>query len=415
MTADAGQAIVLTHAKLKPVTDQDGAALSESAKDAGAVQVQFNPESLDISLSNSFKESSGDSPTQLVDEASAQLSLELQFDTTDTGIDVRQRTHQVAKFLKPLDTTMEVERGDPLPPPIVVEFDWGAIVFQGYMDSYSETLEYFSHDGVPLRAKVSISLTQQERSFDPRQSSDAEGNDAGAYSNDAVGDDPFASGAVEQDVEQGAPMDNAAAAANGVEDPRNPGVDKVALPEKSGKLGRAAAAFAQAGASLGGGLGGGLSAGIGAGIGGGIGGGISAGAGIGASGGIGFGGSAGAGFGAGIGAGIGGGASAGVGFGAGAGLRVSGGASFGASAGASLGGSLGGSFGASAGLGGTAAAFSGLSTKPPKLELKPVSLGPATAAATTTASSASLGGSLKAEAGGSLSAKVGTSISFGGD
>ena len=154
MTSDAGQSVVVLHAKLKPVTNQDGVALSEADKDAAAVELQFNPESLDITLSNNFKESSGDSPTQLVDEASAQLSLELQFDTTDTGIDVREKTTKIANFLKPLDTTMAVERGDPLPPPKVVEFDWGAIAFQGYMDSYSETLEFFSHDGVPLRAKV---------------------------------------------------------------------------------------------------------------------------------------------------------------------------------------------------------------------------------------------------------------------
>jgi len=363
MTADAGQGRALTKAKLKPCTDQNGAQLSESAKDAAAVEVQFNPETLDITLSNNFKESSGDSPTQLVDEASAQLSLELQFDTTDSGLDVRQKTHQVAKFLKPLDTTMAVERGDPLPPPMVVEFDWGAIVFQGYMDSYSETLEFFSHDGVPLRAKVSISLTQQERSFDPRQGQDSAGNDTGPFSSDGVSNDPFASGAVEQDVDPAAPMDNAAAAANGIEDARQPGVDKVALPELSGGvLGRGPAAFAQAGASLGGGL----SAGIGGGIG------IGAGAGI----------------------GIGASAGAGIDFGASADFG------FGASAGFSAG-------------GGTAAAFAGLSAKPPKLELKPVGLSTFNTATTATTGMASLGGSLKASAGGSLSAKVGTSITFG--
>jgi len=402
MTADAGRGISVTHAKLKPVTDQNGAQLSEGDKDAQAVEVQFNPETLDITLSNNFKESSGDSPTQLVDEASAQLSLELQFDTTDTGVDVRQKTHEVAKFLKPLDITMEVERGDPLPPPMVVEFDWGAILFQGYMDSYSETLEFFSHDGVPLRAKVSVSLTQQERSFDPRQGQDSEGNETGPYSNDAVNNDPFASGAVEQDVDPNAPMDNAASAANGVENPRQPGVDKVAMPEKSGQLGRAPAAFAQAGASLGAGLGGGLSAGIGAGIG--------AGAGISAVAGVDFGASAGAGIGASAGAGFG--VSAGAGFGASAGARfgAGAGAGFGAPAGAGFSAGAGASFGND-----TTAAFSGLSLKPPKLELKPVSLSSANAAVTATTGSATLGGSLKAQSGASLSAKVGTSITFGED
>lgn len=361
MTSDAGQGVNIVHAKLKPVTDQDGAQLSEADKDAQAITVQFNPETLDISLSNNFKESSGDSPTQLVDEASAQLSLELQFDTTDTGVDVRQKTHEVAKFLKPLDVTREVERGDPLPPPMVVEFDWGAIVFQGYMDSYSETLEFFSHDGVPLRAKVSVSLTQQERAFDPRQKKDSEGQNAGPYSNDAINADPFASGAVEQDVDPNRAMDNAAAAANGVEDARQPNVDKVALPEKGGgKLGRGPAAFAEAGASFGAGLSGGLSAGIGG----------------------------------------------------GAGIGISGTAGLGASAGVSFGSS--GSAGVSLG-GDTRAAFSGLSAKPPKLELKPAKLPTITPVKTPTIGSAKLGGALTSKSGDSLSAKVGASISFGED
>jgi hypothetical protein len=54
-----------------------------------------------------------------------------------------------------------------------------------------------------------------------------------------------------------------------------------------------------------------------------------------------------------------------------------------------------------------------LSTKPPKLMLKPVSVGSMHAAVTATAGAASLGGALKASSGASLSAKVGASITFG--
>ena len=352
MSGDAGQGVALTRAKLKPVTDQNGAALSESDKNARAVEVQFNPETLDITLSNNFKKSKGESPTQLVDEASAQLSLELQFDTTDTGEDVRQKTHKVASFLKPLDIRLEVERGDPLPPPVVVEFDWGAILFQGYLDSYSETLEFFSHDGVPLRAKVSISLTQQERSFDPRHRRDAETGEARAFSTEGVSEDPFADGAVEQQVDPQRPIDNAAAAANGVEDARRPGVDKLALPERAGKLGRAPAAFAQAGA----------------------------------------------GFGTAFGAGIQAGGAFGIGIGGNSVLDIANGTPFAARLDP-----------------GTTAAFAGLSAKPPQLALKPVMLVADEKAATATAGKVSLGGALEARSGSSMAAKVGSSISFGED
>lgn len=394
----SGQGVNIPKAKLKPITDQDGARLSEADKTAQAIEVQFNPETLDITLTNNFKESSGDSPTQLVDEASAKLSFDLYFDTTDSGVDVRQKTNEVAAFLKPLDITMEVERGDPLPPPKVVEFDWGAILFQGYMDSYSENLEYFSHDGVPLRAKVSISLTQQERSFEPRQQQNAQGENTGPYSNDAVNNDPFAGGAVEQDADPNAPMDNATAAANGVENPRQPGTDKVAMPT-GGKLGRDPAAFAQAGASLGAGLSAGIGAGAGIGIGGGAG--IGAGAGIGTSGGAGI--SAGAGFGVSAGAGVGASAGFGAGASAGFGAGISASAGFGVSAGEGL------------SAGGTTAAFSGLSVKPPKLELKPVTISAKPPTLTASVGSTSLGGAVKTTSGASLSAKVGASIEFPGD
>ena len=39
-------------------------------------------------------------------------------------------------------------------------FLWGTFQFMGLVDSYNETLEFFSASGVPLRSAVSISLTQ---------------------------------------------------------------------------------------------------------------------------------------------------------------------------------------------------------------------------------------------------------------
>ncbi|MDH3661695.1 MAG: phage tail protein [Alphaproteobacteria bacterium] len=328
-------------ATLAPVTNDKGKALTKEQKAAKAVQVHFNPESLDLALSNNFSKGAGDSPVQLVDEATEKLSLDLQFDTTLTGVDVRQDTGKIAAFLKPLNKLMKAGgsgRTKKLPPPKVVEFEWGAIVFQGYIDSYSETLEYFSSDGVPLRAKVSLSLTHQERSFEPRSRENPETGAKEPFSSAGVGNDPFAGNAVEAPVAANAPIDNAVAAANNIENARRPESDVVALPE-SGDLGRAPAAFASAAAGFGGGL------------------------------------------------------DVGAGIGAAAGLGLD----------------------ASAGIGGTAAAFAGLSVKPPKLELKPAAIADSLAASVATTGPVAIGGAVKAGAGASLTADVRGKIDFGGD
>lgn len=373
MSGGEGMGEQFVKATLAPVTDDTGAPLDDASKRQAAVEVHFNPETLDITLSNNFKQSSGNSPVQLIDEATAQLSLELKFDTTLTGIDVRQDTGKIAAFLKPLDQMVRVGRGNErLPPPKVVEFEWGAIAFQGYIDSYSETLEFFSSDGVPLRASVSLSMTQQERSFEPRSPKALDRGPKDEFSTDSVAGDPFASGAVEAQTSPDEPLANGTAAANGLENARLPGTGTIALPDSSG-LGRPPAAFAAAGA----GFGAGLSAGIGGGIG------IGGGAGIGLS----------------------AGASAGIGLSAGAG----GGLGFGGAAGAGFGASAG------AGLGGTTAAFAGLSVRPPKLELKTASISTSFTASTATTGPVTLGGSVKTQSGASLSAKVGGRISFAGE
>jgi hypothetical protein len=42
-----------------------------------------------------------------------------------------------------------------------VRFSWGTFVFDGMMDSLEETLDFFSPDGRPLRANLSLGLSGQ--------------------------------------------------------------------------------------------------------------------------------------------------------------------------------------------------------------------------------------------------------------
>ncbi|MFM8356916.1 MAG: LysM peptidoglycan-binding domain-containing protein, partial [Verrucomicrobiota bacterium] len=46
--------------------------------------------------------------------------------------------------------------------PPAIRFLWGSFSFDGIMESLEESLEYFSPDGRPLRASMSLALTQQK-------------------------------------------------------------------------------------------------------------------------------------------------------------------------------------------------------------------------------------------------------------
>ena len=90
--------------------------------------------------------------------------MDLIFDTTDTGDNVRLYTQKVAKLMDPA-------AGENNAPP-VFQFEWGLYTFTGLLDSYKETIDFFASDGVPLRAAVNITMSSQTDVFnevDPSQ------------------------------------------------------------------------------------------------------------------------------------------------------------------------------------------------------------------------------------------------------
>jgi hypothetical protein len=72
--------------------------------------------------------------------------------------DVRKLTAKVARFITPTQDARD--RNKFVPPK--VRFGWGSFQFDGLMESMEESLEFFSNDGRPLRASVSLALTQQK-------------------------------------------------------------------------------------------------------------------------------------------------------------------------------------------------------------------------------------------------------------
>ncbi|MCI0744214.1 MAG: hypothetical protein L0Y58_02310 [Verrucomicrobia subdivision 3 bacterium] len=132
-------------------------AVKRGKKEGDPIKVHFNPVSLQYTVTNTMKdEGSGNKRKQVVGQSTGKLTMDLIFDTTDSGKDVRQSTLQIAAFMTPL-----ADRSVP-----IVVFRWGTLKFQGMAESYKETLDFFSGDGVPLRASINLTLAQQDAVFE---------------------------------------------------------------------------------------------------------------------------------------------------------------------------------------------------------------------------------------------------------
>lgn len=136
------------------------------------VTVQFNPETLKVAFANQVvppnnpgAQDQREGSTQFVGKGTTKMSVQLWFDVTSTlpegksqVTDVRDLTKEVIYFITPKasadDRTKQVPPG--------IRFLWGSFQFDGIVESLEESLEFFSQDGRPLRASVSLSMSQQQ-------------------------------------------------------------------------------------------------------------------------------------------------------------------------------------------------------------------------------------------------------------
>src|SRR5688572_76589 len=109
------------------------------------VLAQFNPTSLQYTITNTAQRRGGEQRQQRVDDSSAKLTFDLVFDNTHDGQNVRLQTQSIARLMQP--------KGNQKVPP-EVEVTWGEFSFVGIVDSYKEAIDFFSAGGVPLRATV---------------------------------------------------------------------------------------------------------------------------------------------------------------------------------------------------------------------------------------------------------------------
>ena len=149
-------------------------AKAEVVIDGQTIPVQFNPVSLQVEITNSINQQGEAGGTnQVSTQSSAKLGLDLLFDTSAQGEDVRGKTRPLRAAVRaPQDAKGSGsgsgggggDAGAAFVPPLVT-FQWGTFMFAGIAESYRETLDFFSADGVPLRAQVAISLKEQPGEF----------------------------------------------------------------------------------------------------------------------------------------------------------------------------------------------------------------------------------------------------------
>ena len=221
-------------AYLTPVTDSAGTRI-ESPPESSRIPVQFNPETLEVSARNQVQEDRGKKqdkpPVQVVTSSEMSLSVQLIFDETMSGKDVRARTTKIGALMRPGDKTLSGygENGVDVDAkiPSVVLFEWGNFAFEGTISEFTETLEYFSEGGIPLRASVKFSMTEQSATYAPPGDGPADsapvGGGMGLPPNEPVPDGPDRQST------------QAIAAENGVENLRDPEVDTLYPPDRSGE------------------------------------------------------------------------------------------------------------------------------------------------------------------------------------
>jgi hypothetical protein len=120
------------------------------------VTVQFNPQSLSVSYRSSGSrgvQTSGprndnQGASNQVTGFSSSLSMELLFDTSQAGDDVRNKTIPIARMV-------QLQGKDNAP---TVRLSWGTFIYDGTIQSMDEALDLFSERGVPLRATLRLTM-----------------------------------------------------------------------------------------------------------------------------------------------------------------------------------------------------------------------------------------------------------------
>lgn len=129
--------------------------------------VQFNPTTLHLTLNNRVEggESQGRQARGFIGHSATTLSLDLIFDTADEGTSenprsVREKTRKIERFL--------IRKGEGVQQnsPPTIQFAWGDLIVAGVVESLTIDFDHFAANGIPLRAKVALSIKGQDRDLE---------------------------------------------------------------------------------------------------------------------------------------------------------------------------------------------------------------------------------------------------------
>jgi len=128
-----------------------------------ALEVMFNPQQYVFSRDNRWSpgHAQGQNAPQMrfTSGGATTLTMDLVFDTTDTGEDVRQRTGKLADMML-VNKSLHQDNSNQGRPP-KVQFSWGPMIsFMAAITHLQLTFQLFSENGTPLRAKASVTFTQ---------------------------------------------------------------------------------------------------------------------------------------------------------------------------------------------------------------------------------------------------------------
>jgi hypothetical protein len=218
--------------------------LSDSS--AIPIEVQFNPASLKLDLANTIEggDTKGRQKRQYIGKSSSTLTFELHFDTSDRGttdapISVRSLTATVEQFLVP--------QGNPGTKQTAarVRFHWAELIFEGIIESTSIDFDLFASNGTPLRAKMSVSIKEQDAKYQLLQTGPGANKAGNATPPGAPGTGPGSSG--------GGPANRrgiALAGESAAEFTARMGLDPAAWRGIAGQLGSSSSLSLPAGASI---------------------------------------------------------------------------------------------------------------------------------------------------------------------
>jgi hypothetical protein len=159
------------------------------------IEVQFNPQSLKLALANKVEggDTRGRQNRQYLGKTSTTLSFDLHFDTADEGttdapVSVRTRTAAVERFVLPKG------QGNQKQAPPKVRFHWDKLVIDGIIEDVTIDFDLFAANGTPLRAKMGVSIKEQDSKYELLQSGPGANQAGNAPPSGAGGNGPGSSG-----------------------------------------------------------------------------------------------------------------------------------------------------------------------------------------------------------------------------